>query len=41
MFFPVKPMLAGKIMNMTQLSENVRAKDNGVLVETKFDGERI
>ena len=41
MFFPVKPMLAGKVMNITQLADIVRNKEGGVLVETKFDGERI
>jgi DNA ligase 4 len=39
-FFPVKPMLAAKL-NLNQLCEFVRYKDQGVIVETKFDGERI
>ena len=41
MFFPVKPMLAGKVANLGQLAEIVRTKESGMIVETKFDGERI
>lgn len=39
MFFPIKPMLASK-MNPQQISDMV-CKESKVLVETKFDGERI
>jgi len=38
-FFPVKPMLAGKL-NLKQLAEFVRKREQ-TYVETKFDGERI
>ena len=41
MFFPVKPMLAGKVADMAQLAEIVRTKESGVMVETKYDGERV
>ena len=42
-FFPIKPMLAGKL-NLDMLAEFVRHRGDalsGVCVETKFDGERI
>ena len=42
-FFPIKPMLAGKL-NLDQVAEFVRHRGDalsGVCVETKFDGERI
>ena len=39
MFFPVKPMLAGK-QNLVQIADTVRSKGK-VFVETKYDGERI
>ena len=39
MFFPIKPMLAGK-MPPQQIAEMVR-KEGRVLVENKYDGERI
>ena len=37
-FFPIRPMLAGKMSN-SQLSNLTKSRE--VLVETKFDGERI
>ena len=40
MFFPIRPMLAGRVATLAQLSDLVSAKGR-VLVETKFDGERI
>jgi DNA ligase-4 len=40
MFFPIKPMLAGKL-SPQQIAELVRKDSKGVLVETKLDGERI
>ena len=40
LFLPIKPMLAGKAPDLGTLAETVRAKGR-VLVETKFDGERI
>jgi DNA ligase-4 len=42
-FFPVRPMLAGK-MNLDQVAYFVSERGDclsGVCVETKFDGERI
>ena len=39
MFFPIKPMLAGKL-NPQQIAEMVR-KCGKVIVENKYDGERI
>jgi len=45
LFFPIKPMLAGKL-NLLQIQEFLRSKFDKnpqmpILVETKFDGERI
>lgn len=40
LFLPIKPMLAGKVSNLGMLAEIVSVKGR-VLVETKFDGERI
>ena len=40
MFFPIRPMLAGRVASLPQLSDLVTSKGR-VLVETKFDGERI
>ena len=40
LFLPIKPMLAGKVSGIGQLAEIVRTKGT-VLVETKYDGERI
>lgn len=39
MFIPIKPMLSGK-PNLQQIAEFIRMKVE-VIVETKFDGERI
>lgn len=39
MFFPIKPMLAGKLAPQ-QIADLAR-KDGRMLVENKFDGERI
>lgn len=38
-FFPIRPMLAGKLSS-SQISSMVK-RAGSVLVETKFDGERI
>lgn len=40
LFLPLKPMLAGKISGMAQLASIVQSKGS-VMVETKYDGERI
>ena len=45
MFFPVKPMLAGKL-TLVQIAETLRQKLEAnpqmpILIETKYDGERI
>jgi DNA ligase 4 len=40
MFFPVKPMLAGKL-RVDQIAELIELNNTDFLVETKFDGERI
>ena len=40
MFFPVRPMLAGRVSSLPELADIIASKGK-VLVETKFDGERI
>jgi ATP-dependent DNA ligase len=40
MFIPIRPMLSGK-MNVNQIKNMILNCESGVLVETKYDGERI
>ncbi len=39
-FIPIRPMLSGK-MNINQIKNMISNCESGVLVETKYDGERI